>query len=168
MEENIKTTPVLTDEELDNVADTAIDNLQKIISYFNLGEITINEYEGADKELILDINGNDLAILIGQRGRTLDSIQQIINILSYKQLGFYYPVIIDVEGYKSRQRIKLENQAKNIAKRVWRNKKPYEMYPMNPYKRRIIHTILAKDDRVTTHSEGIGRDRHVVISPSEE
>ena len=157
--------PQLSDEELDNVADTAIDYIQSIVSHFNLGEITINEYEGADKELILDINGDDLAILIGKHGTTLDSIQHVVGVLSYKKQGFYYPVVIDVEGYKSRQRIKLENLAKNLANRVARSKKPYSMHPMNPYKRRIVHTYLSGDDRVDTHSEGEGRNRHLVISP---
>ncbi len=163
--ENKKDIPQLSDEEMDKVADTAIDYIQSIVSYFNLGEITINEYEGADKELILDINGEDLAILIGKHGSTLDSIQQIVSALSFKKLGFYYPVIIDVEGYKSRQRIKLENLAKNLANKVFNSKKPYSMHPMNPYKRRIVHTYLSGDDRVETHSEGEGRARHLVISP---
>ena len=163
--ENKKDIPQLSDEEMDKVADTAIDYIQSIVSYFNLGEITINEYEGADKELILDINGEDLAILIGKHGSTLDSIQQIVSALSFKKLGFYYPVIIDVEGYKSRQRIKLENLAKNLANKVSSSKKPYSMHPMNPYKRRIVHTYLSGDDRVETHSEGEGRARHLVISP---
>lgn len=161
-----KEIPQLNDEELDNVADIAIENIQMIVSHFNLGEITINEYEGADKELILDINGDDLAILIGKRGATLDAIQFIIASLSYKKLGFYYPVIIDVEGYKSRQRIKLEQLAKNLANKVAKSQKPYSMYPMNPYKRRIVHTYLSSDNRVTTHSEGEGRNRHLVIEPN--
>lgn len=165
MEKSIREIPKLTDDELDNVADISIEYIQTIVKNFNLGEITINEYEGADKELILDINGDDLAILIGKHGTTLDSIQHIVSVLSYNKLGFYYPVIIDVEGYKSRQRIKLESLAKNLANRVIRSNKPYSMHPMNPYKRRIIHTYLSKYDKVETHSEGEGRDRHLIISP---
>lgn len=163
--QNKKEIPELNDEELDKVADTAIDYIQSIVSNFNLGEITINEYEGADKELILDINGNDLAILIGKHGATLDAIQHIVSHLSLNKLGFYYPVVIDVEGYKSRQRIKLENLVKNLAKKVAKSQKPYSMRPMNAYKRRVVHTYLSNDDRVETHSEGEGRDRHLVISP---
>ena len=162
---NGREVPNLSDDELDKVADTAIDYIQMIVTNFDLGEITINEYEGADRELILDINGDDLALLIGKHGSTLDSIQQLVGVLTYKKLGFYYPVIIDVEGYKSRQRIKLENLAKNLANRVARSKKPYSMHPMNPYKRRIVHTYLSGDDRVDTHSEGEGRNRHLVITP---
>ena len=164
MDKQIREIPKLSEEELDNVADIAIEYIQQIVHYFDLGEITINEYEGADKELILDINGNDLAILIGKHGTTLDSIQQIISALSYNKLGFYYPVVIDVEGYKSRQRIKLEKLAKNLASRVVRTGSSYSMKPMNPYKRRIVHSYLSKDDRVETHSEGEGKERHLIIS----
>ena len=84
-----------------------------------------------------------------------------------KKLGFYYPVVIDIEGYKSRQRIKIEKLAKNLANKVARSQKPYSMYPMSPYKRRLIHTYLSGDDRVETHSEGQGKDRHLVITPKE-
>ena len=164
-EVNGREVPNLSDDELDKVADTAIDYIQMIVTNFDLGEITINEYEGADRELILDINGDDLALLIGKHGSTLDSIQQLVGVLTYKKLGFYYPVIIDVEGYKSRQRIKLENLAKNLANRVAKTGKAYSMHPMNPYKRRVVHTYLSGDDRVETHSEGLGRDRHLVITP---
>lgn len=164
-ETNGREVPNLSDDELDKVADTAIDYIQMIVTNFDLGEITINEYEGADRELILDINGDDLALLIGKHGSTLDSIQQLVGVLTYKKLGFYYPVIIDVEGYKSRQRIKLENLAKNLANRVAKTGKAYPMHPMNPYKRRVVHTYLSGDDRVETHSEGQGRDRHLVITP---
>ncbi len=157
--------PQLTDEELDKVADTAIEYIKKIISKFELGEIIINEYEGSDRELILDITGDNLSILIGSHGQTLDALQQLITtILSYN-LEYYYPVIIDVEGYKSRQRIKIEKNAKKLAEKVWRSKKPYHMRPMNPYKRRIVHSILAGDSRVETQSENEGIKRHLVIYP---
>lgn len=156
--------PQLTDEELDNVADSAIEIIQNLVSYFDLGEIVINEYEGAEKELILDINGDDLAILIGKHGSTLDSIQYLVSSILFQELNFYYPVIVDVEGYKSRQRIKIQNLAKKLADKVVRTKKDYVMRPENPYKRRIIHMTLSKDDRVITHSEGEGKDRHIVIS----
>lgn len=165
VESSKKEIPNLSDEELDNIADTAIDYIQMIVSQFDLGEITINEYEGADRELILDINGDDLAILIGKHGSTLDAIQSIVSTLSYKKLGIYYPVVIDVEGYKSCQRVKLERLAKNLANRVHKTQKEYKMRPMNSFKRRIVHTCLSADDRVETHSEGEGKGRYLVISP---
>ena len=164
---NIREIPNLTDSELDNIADTAIDLIQIVISNFNLGEITINEYEGPDRELILDINGKDLAILIGKKGITLDAIQYLVNKILQNKIGYYYPVIIDVEGYKSRQRIKLEKIAKNLANRVIRSNTPYSMHPMSPYKRRIIHKYLSRYNNIETHSEGVGNSRHLIIGPKE-
>ena len=94
----------LTDEDLDRIADTAIGALQDILKYFEVGEVTIDEYEGDEGELILDITGDDLAVLIGRHGKTLDALQFLVSAITVRTIGFRYPVIVDVEGYKSRQR----------------------------------------------------------------
>lgn len=155
----------LSDEELDHIADTAIDALQNILKYFNLGEVTIDEYEGDEGELILDITGDDLAVLIGRHGKTLDALQFIISAITVRSIGFRYPVIIDVEGYKGRQREKLESIAHSIANRVASQHRSIEMRPMTPYERRIIHVALRDDKRVQTTSEGEGNARHVIVFP---
>ena len=108
----------LSDEELDRIADTAIAALQDILKYFNVGEVTIDEYEGDDGELILDITGDDLAVLIGRHGKTLDALQFLVSAITVRTIGFRYPVVIDVEGYKSRQRQKLESIARSSANRA--------------------------------------------------
>ena len=102
----------LSDEELDFVADTVISALKDILKYFNVGEVTIDEYEGDDGELILDITGDDLAVLIGRHGRTLDALQFLISVITVRIIGFRYPIVVDVEGYKSRQRQKLDEEVK--------------------------------------------------------
>ena len=94
----------LTDEDLDRIADTAIGALQDILKYFEVGEVTIDEYEGDEGELILDITGDDLAVLIGRHGKTLDALQFLVSAITVRTIGFRYPVIVDVEGYKSRDR----------------------------------------------------------------
>ena len=99
---------IVTDEMLDTIADTAIAALQDILQYFNVGEVTIDEYEGDEGELILDISGKDMAVLIGRHGKTLDALQFIVSMITVRTIGFRYPVIVDVEGYKNRQRQKLE------------------------------------------------------------
>ena len=99
---------VVTDEMLDNIADTAIAALQDILRYFNVGEVTIDEYEGDEGELILDISGDDMAVLIGRHGKTLDALQFVVSMITVRTIGFRYPVVVDVEGYKNRQRQKLE------------------------------------------------------------
>ena len=155
----------LSDEELDYVADTAIAALQDILKYFNVGEVTIDEYEGDEKELILDITGDDLAVLIGRHGRTLDALQFLISTITTRQIGFRYPVVVDVEGYKSRQRQKLESLARSMANKAASQNRAVKMRPMTPYERRIIHIALRDDPRVTTASEGEGTARHVVVLP---
>lgn len=155
----------VTEEELDAIADTAIAALQDILKYFNVGEVTIDEYEGDEGELILDITGDDLAILIGRHGRTLDALQFIVSAITVRSMGFRYPVIVDVEGYKSRQREKLESIAHSTANKAASQHRSVKMRPMTPYERRIVHIALRDDDRVDTASEGEGSARHVVVVP---
>lgn len=155
----------LTDEELDRVADTAIAALKDILKYFNVGQVTIDEYEGDEGELILDITGDDLAVLIGRHGRTLDSLQFLISVITSRTIGFRYPIVIDVEGYKSRQRQKLEDIAANAARRAVSQDKEIRLRPMTPYERRIVHIALRDNPDVETQSEGEGRGRRVVVFP---
>ena len=155
----------LTDEELDRVADTAIDALQGILKHFDVGEVTIDEYEGDEGELILDITGDNLAILIGRHGKTLDALQFIISAITARTLGFRYPVVVDVEGYKNRQRQKLESIAHSAAQRAASQHRSVKLRPMTPYERRIVHLALRGNDAVETASEGEGNARHVVVIP---
>lgn len=155
----------ITDEQLDEIADTAIAALKDVLKYFNVGEVTIDEYEGEEGELILDITGDDLAVLIGRHGRTLDALQFLISAITVRKIGYRYPVIIDVESYKNRQRQKLEALAVATAKRAVSQGRSVKMRPMTPYERRIIHVALRDDARVDTASEGEGAARHVVVVP---
>lgn len=155
----------VTDEQLDEIADTAISILQDIFKSFDIGEITIDEYEGDDGELILDITGDDLAVLIGRHGRTLEALQFLVSAITTRKIGFRYPVVIDVEGYKSRQRQKIESIARSSATKAYNQQRNIKLRPMTPYERRIVHVTLRDDDRVETESEGEGSNRCVVIMP---
>lgn len=155
----------LSDEELDRIADTAIAALQDILKYFSVGEVTIDEYEGDEGELILDITGGDLAVLIGRHGKTLDALQFLVSAITVRTIGFRYPIVVDVEGYKSRQRQKLESIARSSANRAASQSRSIKLRPMTPYERRIVHITLRNDNRVETASEGEGSARHVVILP---
>ena len=151
--------------EVDRIADTAIEAIQDILKYFNVGEVTIEEYEGDEGELILDITGDDLAVLIGRHGRTLDSLQFLISSITSRIVGHRYPIVVDVEGYKARQRQKIEDIALNAADKAVDQDRSIKLRPMTPYERRIVHIALRGDDRVETVSEGEGRARRVVVSP---
>ena len=155
----------ITDEQLDEIADTAISVLKDILKYFNVGEVTIDEYEGDEGELILDITGSDLAVLIGRHGRTLEALQFLISAITVRKIGFRFPVTIDVESYKNRQRQKLEAMARSNADKAADQGRSVKLRPMSPYERRIIHIALRDDPRVDTASEGEGPARHVVIVP---
>ena len=155
----------ITDEQLDEIADTAIAALRDVLKYFNVGEVTIDEYEGDEGELILDITGDDLAVLIGRHGKTLDALQFLISAITVRKIGYRFPVIIDVESYKNRQRQKLESLARASAKKAVAQGRSVKLRPMTPYERRIIHVALRDDERVNTGSEGEGAARHVVIVP---
>lgn len=155
----------VSDEELDAIADTAIAYIESILPYMNVGEVVINEYEGDDGELILDLTGDDLAILIGRHGKTLDALQFLVSSATSRTMGFRYPVVVDVEGYKARQREKLESIAYRAADRADAQNRSVKLRPMTPYERRIVHIALADDPRVTTESEGEGSARRVVVIP---
>lgn len=155
----------ISEEELDRIADTAIAALQGILKHFDVGEVTIDEYEGDDGELILDITGDDLAVLIGRHGKTLDALQFVVSAITVRTMGFRYPVVIDVEGYKNRQRQKIEAIARSSANKAANQHRSVKLRPMTPYERRIVHISLRDDDRVETASEGEGSARHVVVIP---
>lgn len=155
----------VSEEELDAIADTSIAFLEEVLKYMNVGEVEINEYEGDEGELILDITGDDLAILIGRHGKTLDALQFLVSTVTSRAMGFRYPVVVDVEGYKGRQREKLEQIAASAASRAARQGHSVKLRPMTPYERRIVHVALADDQRVETASEGEGSARRVVVIP---
>ena len=155
---------VLSDDELDTIADVAVRNLKAILACFGETAVTIDEFEGDEGELILDVSNGDLAVLIGRHGATLDALQLIVSSLTTKELGFHYPVVVDIEGYKERRKQKLAGMARSAAARAKRQHAPVRLSPMNAYERRLIHLALAHDASIETHSEGSEPHRYVVIS----
>ena len=123
--------------------------------------VAVNEEEHI---IEVELKGDDMGILIGKRGQTLDSLQNLTNLAINKHSDEYYKVKIDTEDYRKRRKETLENLAKNIAYKVKRTKRPVSLEPMNPFERRIIHSALQNDRYVTTHSEGDEPYRHVVVT----
>lgn len=153
----------LTDDETDKVADVAVEYLRELLGFFGETQCSIDEYDGDNGELILDVNGGDLAVLIGRHGRTLDSLQMVLSSLMSSRLKFYYPIVVDIESYKSRRKSKVQGLARAAASKA-RKQGRVAMAPMNAYERRLVHLTLVDDDTVTTHSEGEDPNRRVVIS----
>ena len=153
----------LTDEGTDKVADVAVEYLKGILALFGEKHCSIDEYDGDEGELILDVNGGDLGVLIGRHGRTLDALQMVLSSLMSSRLKFHYPVVVDIESYKGRRKQKLESMAHSAAERA-RKQGRVALAPMNAYERRIVHLALRNDDSVLTHSEGEDPDRRVIVT----
>ena len=126
-------------------------------------EVKITSDIDEDGTLCIDMEGENMGILIGKRGQTLDSLQYLTNRVANKMQDGYVRVKLDTENYRQRRKETLENLAKNIAHKVKRTKKSVSLEPMNPYERRIIHSALQGNKFVETYSEGNEPYRHVVV-----
>lgn len=122
------------------------------------------KYDEEQKSLDVELSGDEMGVLIGKRGQTLDSLQYLISLVVNKGTNEYIRVKVDTENYRQRRKETLENLAKNISYKVKRTKRPVSLEPMNPYERRIIHSALQNDRYVTTHSEGEEPFRRVVVT----
>ena len=125
-------------------------------------------YDDEEVELTINLSGEDMGVLIGRRGQTLDSLQYLVSLVVNKQTDGYLRVKLDTENYRERRKETLELLAKNIAYKVRRTRHSVSLEPMNPYERRIIHATLQNDRYVVTRSEGEDPYRHVVISLKRE
>ena len=128
-------------------------------------EIKLNEEE---QEMEINLTGEEMGILIGKRGQTLDSLQYLVSLVVNKESEGYLRVKLDTENYRERRKETLETLAKNIAYKVKRTRRSVSLEPMNPYERRIIHSALQSDKYVYTRSEGEEPFRHVVIALKRE
>ena len=124
-------------------------------------KVTENKEE---KTMDIELSGEEMGVLIGKRGQTLDSLQYLVSLVVNKYSDDYIRVKIDTENYRERRKETLENLARNIAYKVKRTRKTVSLEPMNPYERRVIHSALQNDRYVTTHSEGEEPYRRVVVT----
>ncbi len=127
-------------------------------------EVTLTSEIDEDGALSITMEGENMGILIGKRGQTLDSLQYLTNRVANKMQEGYVRVKLDTENYRQRRKETLENLAKNIAHKVKRTKRAVSLEPMNPYERRIIHSALQGDKYISTHSEGEEPYRRVVVT----
>ncbi|MCQ2497809.1 MAG: protein jag [Lachnospiraceae bacterium] len=147
-----------------NIDDVAHDFLKDVLNAMGMAVVVDVKYDEFDKSMNIDLSGDDMGVLIGKRGHTLDSLQYLTNLVVNKNSEEKIHVKVDTEDYRRRRRDTLENLAKNMASKVKRTKRSVTLEPMNPYERRIIHSSLQNDKFVTTHSEGEEPFRKVVIT----
>ena len=156
---------IITDpEEIKDIENRAFVFLRDIFASMDLGEVEIvSKYNTKDGCLEVDFEGNDMGILIGKRGQTLDSLQYLTSLVVNKGKSSYIRMKLDTEDYRRRRKETLENLARGIAYKVKKTRKPVVLEPMNPYERRIIHSALQGNKFVETISEGEEPYRHVVV-----
>lgn len=138
--------------------------LEDVFAAMHMTVLVEISYDENEKAMDIDLKGDDMGVLIGKRGQTLDSLQYLVSLVVNRDTDDYIRVKVDTEDYRKRRKETLENLAKNIAYKVKRTRRSVSLEPMNPYERRIIHSALQNDKFVTTHSEGDEPYRHVVVT----
>ena len=147
-----------------SLLDDTYEFLNKLFNAMNLEVTSTIDYDEDSRVMNIDFSGDEMGILIGKRGQTLDSLQYLISLVVNKESDSYIKVKVDTEDYRERRKQTLENLAKNLSYKVKRTRRPVTLEPMNPYERRIIHSALQNDRYVETHSEGDEPYRKVVIT----
>ncbi len=153
----------VSEEEAAELVARGEDFLKSILSVMDIKADIKAEFNHATNEIYYEFNGEEMGVLIGKRGQTLDSLQYLVSLVVNKHRSGYIRVKLDTENYRDRRKLKLEELAHNIASKVKRSRRRVELEPMNPYERRIIHSALQGDPYVTTISEGEEPYRHVVV-----
>ena len=147
-----------------SIEDNVKSFLKDVFEAMNMTVVVDVKFNEEEKTMDIDLSGDEMGVLIGKRGQTLDSLQYLVSLVVNKDSEDYIRVKVDTEDYRNRRKETLENLAKNIAYKVKRTKRTVSLEPMNPYERRIIHSALQNDKYVTTHSEGEEPFRRVVVT----
>lgn len=163
VEEAVSERASLTDADKAAIIDTAVKFLDQIFTSMNM-KIEVSAEFIDNKQIVIDLKGEEMGTIIGKRGQTLDSLQYLTNLVVNKGEYPYMNVTLDTEGYRARRKETLEHLAFNLAKKAKHNRRNVSLEPMNPYERRIIHATLQNDRYVTTYSEGVEPYRYVVIA----
>lgn len=166
-EEQKSERPQLTEQDRERVIADVKKFLSEVFAAMKL-EVSIDAKFIDNKQLVIDMEGPEMGVVIGKRGQTLDSLQHLVGLVVNKGEFAFITVTLDTEGYRKRRKETLEHLAFNLAKKAKHLRKNVVLEPMNPYERRIIHSTLQNDRYVTTYSEGVEPHRYVVIAPKDK
>ena len=156
--------PQLTDEKIAEIKKAAHDFLEGVFKTMEMDVEISEDYQKDTGILTVNMEGEDMGVLIGKRGQTLDSLQYLVSLVVNKGIDGYIHVKADTENYRERRKKTLENLAKNVAFKVKRTRQSVALEPMNPYERRIIHSALQGEKFITTYSEGEEPFRKVIVA----
>lgn len=157
----IKAAVKMEEMSVEEVAENFLSDVFKAMSMNVAVEV---RYQEDEKTMDIELSGEEMGVLIGKRGQTLDSLQYLVSLVVNRETEDYVRVKVDTEDYRQRRKETLENLAKNIAYKVKKTRRPVSLEPMNPYERRIIHSALQNDKYISTHSEGDDPFRRVVVT----
>lgn len=152
----------------EDVTDVVNNFLNKTFEAMNLVVDVKLDYNEEENVINIELSGDEMGMLIGKRGQTLDSLQYLTSLVANKKTEKYIKIKIDTENYRQRRKETIENLARNVASKVKKTRRPAFLEPMNPYERRIIHAALQGDKYVDTHSEGDEPHRKVVVTLNKE
>lgn len=147
-----------------SLQDSAVSFLKKVFEAMGIVAVIDVQLDEVENTMNIELSGDQMGVLIGKRGATLDSLQYLVSLVVNKESESYIKVKLDTENYRARRKETLENLARNLAHKVKRIHRPVYLEPMNPYERRVIHSTLQNDQYVETHSEGEEPYRKVVIT----
>ena len=159
---SVKAKQELSKETQQVIAEKGKEFLEKMFA--QMGLIVMIEKMFTNDKITFQVHGEDLGILIGKHGQTLDAIQYLTNLVAHKEVSGHCPIVVDVENYRARREETLINLAKRLAAKVKRNRQKVSLEPMNAFERKIIHTALHDDTHIVTESAGDEPFRHIVIS----
>lgn len=140
--------------------------IEDILGIFGI-QAVVDAKERIDS-IVIDVWGEDIAVLIGKNGNTLDAIQYLVNVGCRRWDSVSKRIIVDIEGYRKRRKVRLEKEAEDMATKVVQQKKSMKLPPMSPSERKTVHLVLSNINGVRTESEGEGPDRRVVIHPLDD
>ncbi len=140
-------------------------SIEKLFSLMGVKAKTSVSFDDTNEVFVVDIEaGDSTGLLIGKRGETLLSIQNILSVIYKEETGEWGKIIVNVGDYRQKEEEYLKNLATSAAQRAIETGNPQSLYNLKPWQRRVIHLSLSEDTSVETVSEGEGEDRHLVIS----
>ena len=157
-----------SDPEQDEAPQELLDEVRDLVSTF-LDAMDFDarvEVYDAGGFVAVDVASEDTALFIGQKGETIDALQYLVNVASFKERDFFKRIVLDAEGYRQRRVEAIQGMAHRTARKALRERRTVEMPPMNSSERRVVHLYLSENPNVTTESEGTGDGRRVMVSPS--
>jgi spoIIIJ-associated protein len=148
------------------LVERGVQTLQDIIRLMGL-KADVTPRRGEEGATVLELSGADVALLIGRHGETLDALQLLTATVANRKSPETGRIVLDAEDYRARRQRMLENMARSYAEKTRETKKEAVISDLKAYERRIIHMALMNEPGVTTYSEGEGRDRKLIISPTD-